>query len=602
VKQLEDFNIFISNCPNKPGVYKFLDKNNNVLYVGKAKNLKKRLSSYFVNDKNKSAKLNILLKKLNKIEYIVTKTENDAFLLENNLIKSLQPKYNVLLKDDKTYPWIKITNEEFPRIIKTRIYTDDKSKYYGPYSSLSILYTLLELSQKLFNIRTCKLNLTDENIKKNKYKPCLEYHIGNCKAPCIGKVSKDEYKKMINFAEKILKGEIKTVKEYLYNKMHEHASKLEFEIANEYKQKLNKIEEYQAKSVVVNPKFKDIDVFAFKRKEKYFFINYLKINNGSIIQSHNLILEPQLEESDYDLLILGIKHIRETFKSEAKNIICPIEITNIPGEKVNIINPKSGDFYKLLQMANYNVNEYAHHYIMNKLKADYGNVNTQLLEKVKNDLLLKELPVRIECFDISHHAGEFIVASCVVFINGKPSKKDYRHFKIKSIDFPDDFSAMREVTYRRYYRLLTEKAPLPHLIIIDGGKGQLSAALSSLKELDLNNKIEIISIAKKLEDIYKPDDNLPLYINKNSETLKLIQRIRDEAHRFAITFHRHIKLNKSFTSVLDEIKGIGEKTKKKLINNYQSIEEISKADLESLESIIGKHKAKIIWKYFHNEP
>lgn len=599
MKQFNNFEYIVNNLPTKPGVYKFLDINNNVLYVGKAKNLRKRVRSYWSKSSNLSGKLKILLSKINNVEYIITNNENEAFLLENNLIKTLKPRYNVLLKDDKTYPWIKITNEEYPIIIKTRIYTSDNSKYFGPYSSVNLLNTLLDLVHKLFNIRTCKLKLKEDYINKKKFKPCLEYHIGNCKAPCINKISKNEYTQLVNLAENVLKGELKAAYNYITKKMYEHSSNLQFELAQEYKKKLEILQNYQSKSVIVSPKLKNVDVFTFKRQERYFFINYIRVNNGLLVQSQNLILEPQLSENDIEIFVFGIKHIRDAFKSDNDTIIVPIK-PKLNFDNIKFIVPKSGEKLKILKFSEANLNTFVHQFNLNKLKANYGNVNVRLLEKLKNELNLSILPVRIECFDISHHSGNQMVASCVVFINGKPAKSEYRHFNIKNVSSIDDYSAIEEIVYRRYARLLEEKKPLPHLIIIDGGKGQLSAALKSLNKLNLTN-FEVISIAKRLEEIFKPNENLPVYIDKRSESLRLIQRIRNEAHRFAITFHRNKKLNVSFSSVLDFIPYIGEKTKQKLLEHFSSADSIANADLTTLETIIGKSKAKIIYNFFHNE-
>lgn len=589
----------LENIPHKPGIYKYYDKKGTILYVGKAKDLKKRVSSYWNNQNNASGKIKVLLSRIYKIEYIITNSEGDALLLENNLIKTLHPRYNILLKDDKTYPWIKVTNEEFPRIFKTRNYSPDGSHYFGPYPSVTMMYLLLELLQKLFQFRTCKLPLTYNTIQKNKFKVCLEYHIGNCKAPCIAKQHIEDYNEKIGLAIKVLKGELKPVKEYLLSKMNEYSEQLKFELAHEYKKKLELLDQYQSKSIIVNQNIHNIDVFSFDFKDKHYFINYVKIMHGSVVQSHNLILSPQLNETKEEIFYEGIMHIRNLFNSSSKEIIIPFDI-DANFEQIKITIPKSGDKYKLLQLSFSNLNYFIHQYTLNKLKANYGNVNVRLLNQVKKDLQLDNLPVRMECFDNSHHQGDDLVASCVVFVNGKPAKNEYRHFKIKTVDIPDDFASMREVIYRRYKRLLEENLPLPHLIVIDGGKGQLSSALESLNKLDLINKIEIISIAKKLEEIYKPNISLPLYINKRSETLKLIQRIRNETHRFAISFHRNLKTNHSHSSILDEIIGIGESTKTKLLKNFTSIDEISNASVETLKPLIGLHKAKIIWNFFHS--
>lgn len=590
----------LENIPHNPGVYKYFDETQSLLYVGKAKDLKKRVASYWNHAENAVGKLKLLLIKTVKIEIIITNSENDAFLLENNLIKTLKPRYNILLRDDKTYPWLKVTHEEYPRIFKTRNYINDGSIYYGPYPSLTIMYTLQDILQKIFNIRSCKLPLTEEKIKRNKFKVCLEYHIGNCKAPCVNFQSKNDYQLQISLAHKILKGELKPVRNYLENLMKDSSKSLNFELAHEYKSKLELLENYTSKSIIVNPKLHNIDVFSYKAENNQSFINYLKIMHGSVIQSHNLILQPQLNENDADILMHGIIYIREMFNSDAKEILIPfLPKTKIENIKFNL--PKTGDKKKLLDLSFSNINYYIHQYNLNKLKADYGNVNVRLLEQIKNDLHLKQLPVRIECFDNSHHQGEAFVASCVVFINGKPAKQEYRHFNIKTVEIPDDFAAMEEVVFRRYKHLLDENKALPHLIVIDGGKGQLSAALNSLTKLNIQDKIEIISIAKRLEELFKPNDSLPLYLDKRSETLKLIQRIRNEAHRFAITFHRQKKESISLTSQLDEIEGIGLKTKELLLINFKSLDVVALQSLVDLESLLGKKRASLVWKYFHTD-
>jgi len=600
VKQLDDIKKQLEHIPHQPGVYKYLDLNNTVLYVGKAKDLKKRVSSYWKNIEQASGKLKVLISKTVKIEYIITNSEADALLLENNLIKTLHPRYNILLKDDKTYPWIKVTNEEFPQLYKTRLYSNDGSLYFGPYPSLSLMNLLLDLIKKLFYVRSCKLPLTEISIGKNKYKECLEFHIGNCLAPCVGKQSKQDYNEKIQLALKILKGELKPVRDYLLNKMQLASDNLLYEKAADFKNKLDLLDQYQSKSIIVNPKLHDIDVFSFEQKNNQYFINFIKIMHGSVVQSHNLTLSPQLNENKEDILWQGILHIRELFNSNSHEIVLPFNL-NLNIKNIIFTVPKAGDKLKLLQLSFSNLNYFIHQYTLNKLKANYGNVNVRLLNQVKTDLKLQNIPVRMECFDNSHHQGDELVASCVVFVNGKPAKSEYRHFNIKTVDIPDDFASMREVIFRRYKRLLEENKPLPHLIVIDGGKGQLSAALESLNILNITNKIEIISIAKRLEEIYKPNDNLPLYIDKRSETLKLIQRIRNEAHRFAISFHRQLKLNHSFNSILDEISGIGNTTKTKLLNQYQSIDKIAEASKEELANLIGAKRANIVWSYFHKE-
>lgn len=588
----------LENIPHNPGVYKYFDKTQKLLYVGKAKDLKKRVSSYWNNANKAVGKLKLLLIKTVKIEVIITNSENDAFLLENNLIKTLKPRYNILLRDDKTYPWLKVTNEEYPRIFKTRNYVNDGSTYFGPYSSLTLMYTLHDILHKIFNIRSCKLPLTEEKIKRNKFNVCLEYHIGNCKAPCVNYQTKINYQFQISLAQKILKGELKPVRNYLLDLMKSSSHLMKFELAQEYKSKLELLENYSSKSIIVNPKLHQIDVFSYQKENNNSFINYLKIMHGSVIQSHNLILQPQLNENDADILIHGIIYIREMFNSDAKEIIVPF-LPKTKIENIKFILPQTGDKKKLLDLSFSNINYYIHQYNLNKLKADYGNVNVRLLEQIKNDLHLKQLPVRIECFDNSHHQGEAFVASCVVFVNGKPAKQEYRHFNIKSTDIPDDFAAMEEIIFRRYKHLLEENKALPHLIVVDGGKGQLSSALNSLRKLNMEDKVEIISIAKRLEELFKPNDSLPLYLDKRSETLKLIQRIRNEAHRFAITFHRQKKQTLSLTSQLDDIEGIGVKTKELLLINFKSLDVVALQSLVDLESLLGKKKASIIWKHFH---
>lgn len=584
----------LNNIPHKPGVYKFFDSNNKIIYIGKAKDLKKRVSSYF--KKHDSAKLNLIVSKIHRIEYIITETENDAFLLENNLIKEYKPKYNVLLKDDKTYPWIKITNEYFPRIIKTRQFSDDGSLYFGPYSSVFLANTLIEILHKLFHFRTCKLNLTAEKIKNNYFKPCLEYHIGNCKAPCIGKQTLSNYNKNIKLAIELINGNLQKVEDFLTKQMKTYSKNLAFELAQETLEKINLLKQYQAKTIIVSPNIKNLNVITFVVKNNTYFFNFLKIKNGALIQSNNFVLNKQLDETDDDLLLYAIQIMNERFSFETYKVLSTL-LPSFNQTNYWFYLPSNDDENKLISFSLNNLKTFVHQHTLNKLKSDYGNVNVRLLEKVKTDLNLSELPVRIECFDNSHHSGSFAVASCVVFINGKPSKNDYRHFKIKNNEVPDDFAFMYEVIHRRYTRLLNEKLPLPHLIVIDGGKGQLSAALKALKELNLDTKINIIAIAKRLEEIFKPNDTLPIYLDKRSETLKLIQRIRNEAHRFAINFHRKLKINQSFHSILDDIPYIGDKSKNKILSQFKSIDEILSSDYYTLEQKLGKRIASTLWKH-----
>ncbi len=588
----------IINLPDKPGVYKFLDKTGKIIYIGKAKNLKKRVSSYF-NKVHDDAKTRILVNKISDLEFTAVNSNSDALLLENNLIKKHQPRYNILLKDDKTYPWLRITNEMFPKLFKTRNKINDGSLYFGPYSSGYFLKTLLELIKDLFKLRNCHYSFSQENIENKKYKVCLEYHIGNCLAPCVGLQNEENYNENIAQIIKILKGDYKSIQNFLINKMKNFSENLQFEEAQNIKTKLQIFENFQSKSVVVSSFQSNIDVFSYLKENDLAFVNYLKIENGAIVQAHNISLKNHADETDSDILLTAIQNIREIFESDSKEIIVPFEPEfTIPD--VKHIVPQKGDRKKLLELSEKNVKLYRHDYLLQKLKADYGKVNVRLLNEVQNALQLPSLPVHIECFDNSNIQGDFPVASCVVFKNGKPSNKDYRHFNIKTVTGPDDFASMEEIVERRYKRILEEKGHLPQLIIIDGGKGQLSAALSALKKLELVDKVSLISIAKKLEEIFKPGDSIPLYLDKRSEVLKLIQRMRDEAHRFGITFHRN-KRSKSFiTSDLNNIKGIGNKTVELLLKEFKSVENIQKAGPEEIEKLIGKSKTTVLLNYFHS--
>ncbi len=587
----------IQNLPPKPGVYKFINNEEKIIYVGKAKNLKKRVNSYF-SKIHLDAKTRILVSKILHIDYVVVNSESDALLLENNLIKELQPKYNILLKDDKTYPWICITNEQFPKLFKTRTKINNGSLYFGPYSSGYLLKVLLELIKQLYQLRNCHLSLTEENITNNKFKSCLEFQIGNCLAPCIGLQDKTKYNESIQQIIKILKGDVAELTNNLKQNMAMLASNLKFEEAQELKNKLQILETFQSKSVVVSPTISNVDVFSIINDEDAAFVNYLRIVNGAIIQTHNIVLKKYLDESESDLLLSAIQNLREMFESTSKEIIVPFK-PEFEVEKIKTIVPQRGDNLKLLELSQKNVKLFRHDMQMNKLKANYGKVNVRLLDEIKTALHLPELPVHIECFDNSNIQGEFPVASCVVFINAKPSKKDYRHFNIKTVVGPDDFASMEEIVERRYKRFLDEKKHLPQLIIIDGGKGQLSAALSSLNKLGIADKVSLISIAKKLEEIFKPNDPLPLYLDKRSEVLKLIQRMRDEAHRFGITFHRNKRSKAFLKTELEEIDGIGDKTIELLLKEFKSIENIKKASNEEIENIVGKSKTAILLNYFN---
>ncbi|GAB4295856.1 MAG: excinuclease ABC subunit UvrC [Marinilabiliales bacterium] len=589
----------LQTLPEEPGVYQFIDKNNKIIYVGKAKNLKKRVSSYFAKN-HEYAKLNILVSKIINIKYIIVDSESDALLLENNLIKEHQPRYNVMLKDDKTYPWICIKNERFPRVFKTRNRINDGSEYSGPYTSGMMIKTILELLRQLYPIRTCNYNLSEENIKQKKYKVCLEYHLKNCNGPCAGLQTEDDYNRNINEIRKILKGDIHKLIEYLKGLMYKFSDELNFEAAQKIKDKIDIIEKYKSKSTIVNPKINYVDVFSYTQNDENSYVNYMKVVEGAVIQSHNIELKKKLNETPEELLLHAIINIRQRFESESKEIIVPFPLNfEIEGCKITV--PVRGDKKHLLDLSLRNALYYKKEKIKEKEKYEKKTTFYKLLETVKNDLRLKEYPYHIECFDNSNIQGSNPVAACVVFINLKPSKKDYRKYNIKTVSGINDFASMEEVVYRRYRRLLEEGKQLPQLIIIDGGKGQLNSAIKSLKKLSIEGKIAIIGIAKRLEEIYYPKDSLPLYLDKKSETLKLIQHIRNEAHRFGIGFHRDKRLKNITKSGLEDINGIGEKTIQKLIRHFKSIKKISDANVDDIEKIVGKQKALLIYNYFNSK-
>jgi len=531
------------------------------------------------------------------IKTIKVETEMDALLLENNLIKKHQPKYNVNLRDDKTYPWICIKKEHFPRIFYTRKLIRDGSEYFGPYTSVKMIETLLELFSQLYKLRTCSLNLTQENIEKKKFKVCLEFHIGNCKGPCEGLQSEEDYNKNIQQIRLILKGNISSVINHLDEQMQQHAEKFEYEEAQQIKEKLERLEKFHRKRVIVNPAIHNVDIFSIKEEDDFAVVNFLKVMNGSIIQAHTVELKKKLEETKEELLELAIAELRERFSSDSTELILPFHL-DLEIKDVEITVPKIGDKKHLLLLSEKNV----HYYIQEKQlqfeKTNPENKVLRLLEVMKKDLRLKELPRHIECFDNSNFQGDFAVAALTVFRNGKPSKKEYRHFNIKTVEGPDDFASMEEIVFRRYKRMIDEAQELPQLIVIDGGKGQLSAAMSSLEKLNLNGKIAVIGIAKKLEEIYYPGDSVPLYLDKKSETLRVIQNIRDEAHRFGITHHRN-KRSKAFVKTeLHEIKGIGEKTADDLLRHFKSVKKIKEASLEELAEVIGKSKSEVVKAHF----
>jgi excinuclease ABC subunit C len=587
----------ISVLPGKPGIYQFYDNTGKIIYVGKAKNLKKRVSSYF-SKRHDSRKTALLVRNITDIKHMVVESEQDALLLENNLIKKYQPRYNIRLKDDKSYPWICIKNEPFPRVFKTRNLIRDGSKYFGPYTSIYTVRTLLELFKSEYKLRTCNYQLTDENIKSGKYNVCLEYHIGNCEGPCEGLVSAEKYNQGIEDIIDILKGNISGVIKHLELRMADMASQMNFEEAQKLKEKYDSLKRYQSKSTIVSPTINNVDVYTIEQDQKFAFINYLKVINGAIIQTFTLEIKKMLDESAEELLLAGIVDIRQKIFSNAKEILVPFQIkTQL--KDITFKVPQRGDKKKLLDLSYRNAKYF-------RLEKDKQQVmknpkirEERILKTIRKDLQLSELPVKIECFDNSNLQGSNPVAACVVFKNAKPFKKEYRHYNIKTVEGPNDFASMEEVVFRRYKRLTEENKQLPQLVVIDGGKGQLSSAVSALEKLNLRGKIAIIGIAKRLEEIYFPDDSVPLYINKNSETLKIIQQLRDEAHRFGITFHRNKRSKNISTSELNQIKGIGEKTAKKLLLDFKSVRNIKDSDKELIIKLIGASKGEIVYNYFH---
>jgi len=587
--------IQLKTIPNKPGVYQYYDKEGKLLYVGKAKNLKKRVSSYFTKQHD-IGKTRVLVKKIVSIKHIVVETETDALLLENNLIKKYQPRYNIMLKDDKTYPWICIKKERFPRVFSTRKMIKDGSEYFGPYTNVKTVYTLLELINGLFPLRNCNYDLADKNIKSGKYKVCLEYHLDNCLGTCEGKQTEENYNKNIAAIRNILKGNFKDSLVAFKNQMEDFATNLYFEDAQKIKDKIATLMNYQSKSMIVNSKINNVDVFSIVTDEAYGYVNYLQLSYGSIIRSHTLEIKKKLEETDEQILQISVIELRQRFQSQCKEIYVPFKIS--VGENLKIYVPKLGDKKRILDLSHRN----AKYYRMERFKqtkiTDPNRHENRIMSQMKKDLRLSEEPRHIECFDNSNIQGTNPVAACVVFKNGKPSKKDYRKFNIKTVEGPDDFASMEEVVYRRYKRLLDEKQPLPQLIIIDGGKGQLSSSLKSLDKLELRGKIAIIGIAKRLEELFYPDDPIPLYLDKKSETLKIIQQLRNEAHRFGITFHRNKRSKEALNTTLLNIEGIGEKTIIELLKIFKSLKRLQTASFNDLSKVVGPNKAQKIINHF----
>lgn len=595
----EKIELLLKTIPNNPGVYQYFDKEEKSIYVGKAKNLKKRVSSYF-NKEHHDAKTRILVRKIENIEYIVVETEMDALLLENNLIKKYQPKYNIMLKDDKTYPWICIKKERFPRVFLTRNVIKDGSEYYGPFASVRMANALLSLIKELYPLRTCKHDLSKINIENEKYKVCLDYHIGKCKGACEGLQSHEEYLDDISSIRNIIRGNFSEAIKQMYNLMSSFAENMEFEEAQSIKEKVGLLENYQAKSTIVNPKINNVDVFSIISDEQYAYVNFLKIMNGAIVQSHTMEIRKKLDETDKEILELSVVEIRQRFKSLSRELYIPFKI-DLHDPNLNITIPKIGDKLKIIELSERN----AKYLRLEKLKqvkiTDPERHTNRIMAQMKIDLRLNEEPRHIECFDNSNIQGTNPVAACVVFKNGKPSKKEYRHFNIKTVEGPDDYASMTEVVYRRYKRLLEEKEPLPQFVVIDGGKGQLNAALKSFDDLGIRNKIAIVGIAKRLEELFYPDDPIPLYLDKKSETLKIIQRARDEAHRFGITHHRNKRSKSSLNSDLENISGIGEKTITDLMRKFKSLKRLKEAKLTDISEIIGVSRAKKIVSYFNEK-
>jgi len=589
----------LKTLPSEPGVYRYYDKNDNLLYVGKAKHLNKRVLSYFNKNQN-GYRTRIMVSKIHRLETTVVNSEYDALLLENNLIKTHQPFYNVMLKDDKTYPWICIKNEDFPRIFLTRTKIKDGSEYYGPYAKVRPARILLDTIKSLYKIRTCNLNLAPAKIDEGKYKVCLEYHIKNCNGPCEDLESKEDYDEKVEAIRGIIKGDFRFAKKYLEERMYRFASNLEFEKAQMIKQNIESLDDYQAKHTVVNPNIDDVDVFGMTSDETAAYVNYFKIRNGSIVQSFTTEIKKVLEETDEDILEEAIIEIRQKFDSGSKEILIPFHL-GIEIPNVKLIVPKVGDKKRIVELSEKNAKEYRVEKLKQVQIVDPERHTNRIMSEMQKILRMPVEPRHIEGFDNSNIQGTNPVSACVVFKDGKPSKADYRIFHPKTVEGPDDFKTMEEVVYRRYRRLLDEGEPLPQLILIDGGKGQLSSAVKSLKLLGLYGKITIIGIAKRLEEIYFPEDSIPLYIDKRAETLKVLQRVRDESHRFGVRHHRTRRTNSTIKSELEEIPGVGPKSIELLLNKLKSVKRIKEADIVTLEEILGKVKARVVWEFFNKD-
>ncbi len=588
----------ISELPSSPGVYQYFDSSGVIIYIGKAKNLKNRVLSY-LNQSNQSNKTRILVNKITDLRYIVVNSEQDALLLENNLIKKYKPRYNILLKDDKSYPWICIKKEPYPRVFLTRRFVHDGSEYFGPYTSGKFAHVLISLIKSLFKLRTCKLALNTKAVYNNRFKICLEYHIGNCLGPCIGKIQEEEYDEFISQVRNILKGNLSSVIQVMTRKMNSYAESLHFEEANRMKEALEAIKNYQSKSTIVRTTIHDTDVFSYLEDEKYAYVNFLRIIHGAVIQVHTVELEKKIEEDKEALLAFAIYEIRQLVNSNSKEIIVPF-YPDVQLEGVQYVIPQRGDKKQLLDLSERNVSYFRlDRERQRNLKKEDSSFN--ILKTIKLELKLPTLPHRMECFDNSNIQGTNPVASCVVFIDGKPAKKEYRKFHVKTVVGADDFASMEEIIFRRYKRVLDEGLELPDLIVIDGGKGQLHSAVNSLKKLDLYGKVPILGLAKQMEEIYFPEDKDPYLLAKNSMALKTLMHIRDEAHRFGITFHRKLREKSQINSILGDIKGIGEATETILLHEFKSVSNIKQKSIEELAKVIGKKKAQLIHEYFHQE-
>ena len=584
--------IQLKTLPDSPGVYQFFDGDGAMLYVGKAKNLKKRVSSYFTKTHD-SGKTRLMVRKIRDIRHIVVPTESDALLLENNLIKEHQPRYNIMLRDDKSYPWLCIKNERFPRIFPTRKRIRDGSEYFGPYTSMKTVRALLDLIKSVYPLRTCNYDLSEEKIRAGKYKLCLEYHLGNCLGPCEGLQDAASYDRQIDDIREIVKGNFRTSLQYFKHRMKQLAAETRFEEAQQIKEKIDILENYQSKSTVVNPKITDVDVFSIVSDPTHAYVNYMQVAHGLVVRSHTMEIKKKLEESDEDLLSLAVVSLRERFTAAAREVFLPLRVP-VSGD-VRVTVPKQGDKRKLVELSQRNARYYRQERFNQIRITDPDRHVKRLMAQMKTDLRLSEEPRHIECFDNSNIQGSDPVAACVVFRDGKPAKKEYRHFNIKTVEGPDDFASMREVVRRRYRRLLDEGEDLPQLIVIDGGKGQLSAALTSLEQLGLRGEVAIIGIAKRLEEIYFPADPIPLYLDKKSETLRVIQQLRNEAHRFGISHHRNKRSKGAISSVLEGIDGVGEKTARDLLRAFKSVKRIRQSSLAELSEVIGPSKARKVY-------